>query len=55
MGMPKARQGKKIGNCTLAHFPEIECRNFAENQFYFELQEITVQKKIWQRARGSPL
>jgi len=29
----------------LDHFPEIEFRNFAENRFYFELQEIAVQKK----------
>ena len=31
---------KKIGNCTLAHFPDIEFGNFAENRFFFELREI---------------
>jgi len=43
-GTPKARQGKNFGDCTLAHL-EIEFRNFVENRFYFELQEIAVQKK----------
>jgi len=44
-GDAQGPSGKKFGNCTLAHFPETEFRNFAENRFYFELQEITVQKK----------
>jgi len=29
----------------LAHFPEIEFRNFAENRFLFELQEICRSEK----------
>ena len=54
-GRPRPVREKNFGNCTLAHFPEIEFQNFAENRFYFELQEIAVQKKVDSVRRGPPL
>ena len=54
-GTSKARQGKNFGNCTLAHFPEIEFRNFAENRFFSSYGKFLSSEKHWQGARVSPL
>jgi len=45
-GTPKARRGINFANCTLAHFQEIEFRNFAENRLFSSYWKYLVVKNI---------
>ena len=52
---PQDPLGKNFGNCTLAHFPEIEFRNFAENRFFSSYGKFLLRKKVERCVRFTPL